>query len=539
MSSSVPRRRTLPTLAGGFYVLAVALLFWAAAWTRFHLPSPPLSNSDTWGFLYPALSKLSGGPFQHTHTRNFVYPAFLLFIIAPAKNLAVIPIVQHLLGLAAGGLLLACWHNLRRFVGAVPGPVYHSAGLVMAAIFLFSQAPLLAEHSIRAEAIIPFFVLLNILLTLKFFERRARGEKFHALAIAVLINSVLLSILKINFILCALCSVVPVLLVLFRKREERLRNLALVAPALAVAMAFALVERHLAQDDPATNELLPKTLFTIHANLIVREMDDAIARGDCTPESCEWLSEVAASLHRGIAASQRSGRPGHTLGLDPDYLFYLDPEFNDWTARYFQGDDQKKIEFFAAWYWRTLRCHPGALAAKMLRQLLVFYTVPNPSFSLTSASEVGSLYRATVNSFGPHQPAIARMPLLRAYLDEARQLTASTERIAPPLAVTVLNFALALLYLPILLAVCLSSILFLFSAKSRALWGSFAVTSLFVFSYNFGHILLTAVLHTADNPRYSQMQFPMSLLAIFVGGFFLAEVALRPWLGETHEPENT
>ena len=518
--------------------MAIALLFFAATLRRFHLPLAPLSNLDTWGFLYPAVSKISGGPFQHTDTRNFVYPAFLLVFLAPAKNLAVITIVQHLLGLTAGGLLLACWYRLGRFLHVIPRAVYHCAGLLMVAILLFSQEPLLSEHSIRAEAVSPVFVLLNIWLTLTFFERRAQGGKAGALASAVLVNSVILSVLKINFFFCALCSVVPVLFALFRKREGRIRNLLLVAPALVVAVTFILVERGLARNDPVTRELLPTTLFTVHANLIVREMDRSIAGGDCDPYGCGWLAEVAASLHRGIAASQRFKHARLTLGFDPDYLFYSDAEFKDWTTRFFNGDNGRKLEFFTAWYWRTFCRHPGALANKMLKQLLVFYSVPNPSFSRTRKSEVGALYRSTLSALSPNQAKIATLPLLSAYSDEAKRLSASTEIISQPLVITVLNLILALLYLPILLGVILSSTLFLLLPKARALYGTFAATSLFVFSYNFGHILLTAILHTADNPRYSHMQFFMSLFAIFVGGLFLAEVALRPFLGAMNGGEN-
>jgi hypothetical protein len=138
-----------------------------------------------------------------------------------------------------------------------------------------------------------------------------------------------------------------------------------------------------------------------------------------------------------------------------------------------------------------------------------------------------------VNSFAPYPQEITRLVLLSPYLDEARRFCGSPDKIRQPVTIRGINVLLALLYLPILLAVILSSILFVFSSRSRALWGAFAATSLFVFSYNFGHTLLTAILHTADNQRYSHMQFPMSLFAIFIGGLFLAEVALRRFRGVT------
>ena len=186
-----------------YYVLCAVILGWAA-FQRFRLPVWPLADPDIWGYLNPALSKLTGGAFQHTWGRNFTYPGFLFLILASFNSFAAITIVQHILGLLTGGLLLACWHQILRFleVGAIHRYTNKIAGVLLLAIYLLSSQPIVAEHELRPEAITPFFAVLDIFLTLKFFEQRyLRGKQWHSawLGAAVVFVSFFLLSLKPSF----------------------------------------------------------------------------------------------------------------------------------------------------------------------------------------------------------------------------------------------------------------------------------------------------------------------------------------------------
>ena len=63
------------------YWTVIALLFAGAVWQRFKLPLDPIADPDTWGYLSPALRKLTGAEFGHTYGRNFVYPGFLFLVL--------------------------------------------------------------------------------------------------------------------------------------------------------------------------------------------------------------------------------------------------------------------------------------------------------------------------------------------------------------------------------------------------------------------------------------------------------------------------
>lgn len=96
--------------------IAVTTLFAWAAWQRLALPIEPIADPDTWGHLSPALRKLIGLEFGHTHARNFVVPAFVYLLLLGFGSFRAIVIVQHLLGLVAGGTLLLTWRCSRALV---------------------------------------------------------------------------------------------------------------------------------------------------------------------------------------------------------------------------------------------------------------------------------------------------------------------------------------------------------------------------------------------------------------------------------------
>src|SRR5436305_14622630 len=94
---------------------AVALFAWAA-WLRIRAPLEPIADPDVWGYLSPAVSKLLGSGFTHSG-RNFVYPGFLYLLLRVAGDFRAIVLVQHALGLLAGGVLVFIWQRARDLIG--------------------------------------------------------------------------------------------------------------------------------------------------------------------------------------------------------------------------------------------------------------------------------------------------------------------------------------------------------------------------------------------------------------------------------------
>ena len=105
------------------YWATVAFIFAWAVWQRFKLPLNPIADPDTWGYLSPALRKLTGAEFGHSQSRNFLYPGFLYLVLRCFGDFRAIGVVQHLLGLAAGWVILA---YLATTPGLCPGLVSQS-----------------------------------------------------------------------------------------------------------------------------------------------------------------------------------------------------------------------------------------------------------------------------------------------------------------------------------------------------------------------------------------------------------------------------
>src|SRR5215468_10703979 len=100
------------------YWSGLVLLFALAAWERFRLPLDPIADPDTWGYLSPALRKLTGCEFGHTNGRNFIYPGFVYLVLRAFGDFRAITLIQHVLGLLAGGVLLLSWRRVRVFAAS-------------------------------------------------------------------------------------------------------------------------------------------------------------------------------------------------------------------------------------------------------------------------------------------------------------------------------------------------------------------------------------------------------------------------------------
>ncbi|MEP7071228.1 MAG: hypothetical protein ABI839_02470 [Verrucomicrobiota bacterium] len=512
----------MPRARPHLYHLSLAIILLAAAYVRWRLPAWPLADPDSWSYLRAAVSKLAEGTFLHTNGRNFLYPGFLLLILSATRSFTAISFVQHLLGLGTGILILGSWAGTGRFLHHVSRRAHAATGLLIAAIYLLSRQTIESEHQLRPEAIAPFFALLNIWLTLQYFAR-AREQRFlpsgTLLGAGILLNSVILVTLKTSFAISIFFSVIPVLLALCQRRQTWARRVAVVFPSLMVAAVAIFTERHFAKTDPEAKAFLPTSLFSIHANLITRQMEQDLAREDCGRLGCSWLQQVSASLQEEIKRSRVAGHLYPSLGFSPDYLNHQGGLL-PWRNRFFRGDSQKELEFYSFYYLRTARLHPGWMGEKIVRQMALFYLGSKRIFITSPRANLSLLYAQTAACL----PEIRSYPPLLHYLARIRSLASTSQTISQPLWVRSLGALLSVLYPPVFFST-LGLSLFLTPAL-RQMYGRFAAVALFAFSYNFGNCLGTAVVHSLDVSRYVLSQYSFALLAEGIGLLFLVEVAL-------------
>src|SRR4029453_9385517 len=121
-----PSGNPLATKVGQFaYWSAIVVIFAWAAWLRFRLPLDPIAVQS---YVMPALRKLIGAEFGHLHLGGtIIYPGFVYLLVRAFGDFRAITVIQHLLGLLAGGVLLLTWKRIRDFIPSARLPYpFHS-----------------------------------------------------------------------------------------------------------------------------------------------------------------------------------------------------------------------------------------------------------------------------------------------------------------------------------------------------------------------------------------------------------------------------
>jgi hypothetical protein len=214
-----------------------------------------------------------------------------------------------------------------------------------------------------------------------------------------------------------------------------------------------------------------------------------------------------------------------SLGFNPDYLMY-DDSFCIKFAPEMHFTAEAMGDFCMTYYLRALRHHPGVIAAKIVRQMAVFYSGKNPSFALGRSrdlseakySRAADLMQWTTE-LGPGNAAVDR------YVAACKQL--ANQEIAIPQArrfVEWLQF-FSTHYLDLLGVALLSPLLLFFrSPRAHFLW---LVAALWLtYSYNFGNCLTIAVVHSLEVSRYTRVQLIFTVFAECLSLWLLLELAV-------------
>jgi hypothetical protein len=502
------------------YWCMVILLFAWATWQRFALPLDPIADPDTWGYLSPALRKLTGAQFGHTHGRNFIYPGFVFLLLRVFGDFRAITVTQHLLGLLAGGILLLTWRRARVFVPntRVRPPVHDALGLVATAIFLLAGEPIHFELQLRPEGVCVFLVSLNLYLVIQFviccfIENRQTAAV--AYGTAAVFSSILLGSVKPSFAVVAIGALLP-LVVFFFRHGWFWQKIALGSGTAVSAALLILPEHSLSRNDKASQTFLPTTLFDVHASLICDQMADDLARDAKVPYPRDWLARVHTAFGAEIEKSRAARRPGYY------------PPLGSQLRKEFGSNASALCAFYWFYYLRTWRERPLLMVKKIVRQLALFYSPQFPAYnrakilSLTDEYERGAAsldvqpYRKIWTAYPPAVEFVGRTEWLVRHAPVVQQRA----YIRKSLGILAVNYVRMLL-----IALSLSVLVLSWKASRRRL-GWLAALVLFAYSYNFLSCLEVAVIQSLENPRYKTVQMYSTLVAQLFALWFLVEFAL-------------
>ena len=515
------------------YWAPVAFIFAWAVWQRFKLPLNPIADPDTWGYLSPALRKLTGAEFGHSQSRNFLYPGFLYLVLRCFGDFRAIGVVQHLLGLAAGGLFLLTWRRVRAFVSdSLVNPSLHDAfGLAGAAIYLLASDTIRTETQLRPEGVCAFLISINLyfavqFISCSFLEHRRTGAI--VCGSATVLTSLLLASAKPSFWFAAIVVMVPVTAFFFRQNWWRQK----IALGLAIAVTAALVlwpERILSRKDAESQTFLPAMLFVIHADLIRDQMAEDLKENAHLPYSREWLERVYAVLNSEIGKSQ-TNYPGHypSLKFNPEYLWFDPSSITTQLRREFGSNVSALCDFYRFYYWRTWQRRPFRALQKVARQFSIYYYPNCPAYAPMKIWPLMDVYERAVTSLDSEDyRKIARsLPALTDFMQRTKSLAENAPATKQQGLLRHVLADLAVSYLSLLLlALILSAIIFWKQARWRRLrW--LAAFVLFGSAYNAASCLEVAIVNSLEVHRYSTVQLYATLLTQFLAFWLILEFAL-------------
>lgn len=180
----------------------------------------------------------------------------------------------------------------------LPELLYLGIGLLVVVEEQFSLSVIRFEHSLRPEALFSFFAALQVCLVIEFVRARWLESRPRSALLAggcAVFVSWVLFFLKPALGLALIPANLPVALSLFTSGMSTRRKCLLVAaPGLALLVLLLMPEWRLRRSDSEALAFLPETLFTIHADLIHRQMAEDVADGAAVPYPREWLAKCAA-----------------------------------------------------------------------------------------------------------------------------------------------------------------------------------------------------------------------------------------------------
>ncbi|MDD2773912.1 MAG: hypothetical protein PHP45_09505 [Elusimicrobiales bacterium] len=363
-SSAFAARKIYPFVFWGI----AALVFVAGTWLRFKLDALPAATADTWGYLKPAIAALAGGEFETAWGRPYLYPSFLYLAIGVLGDFRTISVIQHLAGLAAGGLLLAALLSFRKTQSDfIPSALADAAFLCAITVFLTSNWQADFEHSLMTEALQPALYALILLCFAHVAAAFAEDKKqalFNwgtGLASAGIFSVLYQPRFALGAVLCAACGGAAV----FKSGALR-KNIARVIIPVLIALVFVWgIGGYLSRNDLIAKTMTADVLFSAHLPPIKRALD---TEADKSPGAeSGFYRQLSARITRDMEKIPASSTIGY-------YPFYA-----QWhgscrlIAEHFNRDAAKVNAFELRWLARAIAREPGWYLSKVKNQLYHLY----------------------------------------------------------------------------------------------------------------------------------------------------------------------
>jgi hypothetical protein len=517
-------------LAVLFIVLGIAWKTWSP-W-----PSVPIADRDTWGYLSPALTWLSGLGFRQVDGRDWLYPAMVALFLKSTGSFAGIVAWQKALALLSGIVMALVW---RCWVSMLPFHRWILFGLSLLGAWpiylqLVNQPNILFTFTIRPEAVLPVFVYAQLACLLGFCKYRWHPPwplPSLLLGASALVLAYACLVLKPSWYLAFALTSAPVFLGILGGSVPLKTRIGTPILGCVLAVLFLwLPPRFFLIKDRTSRTLLPVALFAVHAPLIEESLEAKLAAlPDSDPEKARlrtFLGVLNVELENSRNAPGRCAR----LGIDPDYLIYESS-----LPAAIHADAGNGVEQFRAFcigsFLGAVRYDSGAYAWKVFTQLSYFLSPPRETFvkdrinlaksygesaacwreagAVILGSDVRAMYEQYRKSIEAARASAGILPKHRALRDFGRRVAAWA---VPVESLFLLALAACLVWRPL----------------HRLRVGGWAALCLYLAPL--GNALGVSLVHSLDFDRYRATYagyylFALTAMVIFVAGVLALTVA--------------
>jgi hypothetical protein len=515
---------------------------------RAGLPAVPLLTPDSWGYLHPALSWLGGAGFQQTDGRAWFYPAILTFILKLGGGFSWIVRVQQFFGLASALLL---WFGLRLWLALFPkrSVACHAFavlfGAMTAAIYLLNTTQVRFELTIQPEGVLAFFVLSYLVFALAYIRMRWVSRQ-DLLAIvfgaATLLSSYCVLLLKPSWGFALIPSFILLVAGIFGAGARSLRWAPTLAAVLVTGGLFIFPQLLGFRTDTSSRTFLPFTLVSIHAAQILQNAEKDHLVGEIDPPSADPEARFYQELKQAWIEARKVPLGCPTLGFAPDYIMYTKDFFNGFATER-KLSDSELINLCYHTYLKTWLESPGAMLAKIGKELRIFLSAPSSDFAAHSVNRRRALDISARFSPSPQallteaesKDYLRNQPVYLAYLADLERVYQEGWQVDCVNWLRYVAIVLAKIASVIQIAFFIALIP-VFLGKRFSDLRLAALAAVMISTAVYGNMLTVGVVHTLDLDRYRTGYVPALLLALTAMATVLFAVVERASRRERAEP---
>ncbi len=354
----------------GYWLIFAGIIFFALI-QRITINQVPYGGNDTWGYIGPAVLWFDKGAFFRVGSRGILYPLFVLINLIIFNDFSYITIIQHIIGIISGVILFLVWRNIISYfrLNNKMRLICDMFGLLLMALFLFSESMIVYEHTLRPESIYPFFLILQVYFLCKLIISIKENTK-HVYLYGPLffLNNYFLFVFQPRWGLTVILNLI-VYIICFIVIKRSIIKKSLILLIVPIILAFVLIyapQNILIKNETATKSFLSGMIFFAHSKIIDKQLEKDIKDNNFIKYDKEILKKLRGYYKEEFNKKQTKHK----------YLGFLHNNFYYGPANKYLRSKIPKKEYkqFCIYYFKkAIFNNPFMYFKKVLLELSQFY----------------------------------------------------------------------------------------------------------------------------------------------------------------------